>query len=40
MERWSLKYFDDCVGGWITKYYYTLREYAVARERLEESFQK
>ena len=35
MQRWSIKYFDTIDNTWKRNYYYSLKEFNTAREKIE-----
>lgn len=37
MERWSIKFFNKTHNRWERNYYYSLREFAVARDKIKEN---
>ena len=36
MERWSLKYYSEDINRWVRSYFYSLKDFNTAREKLEE----
>jgi hypothetical protein len=34
--RWSLRYYNEDINLWVRSYYYSLKDFNIAREKLEE----